>query len=227
MFPDFISTADGSFTIYNGQYNDHYHSLGGAVKESMHIYIQCGLMEAIKRFDEIRILDVGFGTGLNALCSFAESEQNLLRIIYTAVEPFPVELNIAEKLNFTDFFENKPTKDVFLEFHKCATERFFEMNEKFQFLKIHRKLQDTELSPKYFNLVYFDPFKPIAHPELWTHEVFYKIYNSMTDDGLLLTYSSSGAVRSALKQAGFVVEKLQGSGKKREISRARKVSGIS
>ncbi len=222
MATGFITTADGSDTLYSTQYADHYHSLGGALSEAMYIYIQCGLHEVMNHKTYIRILDVGFGTGLNALCTYVEALMNNLNIFYTAVEPCPIDIRIAKKLNYCDFFKNTECKSIFMGFHQADTDKLHKPDRNFTFKKFHQKIQDTVLSDNYFDLVYFDPFKPSTHRELWGQEIFLKLFKAMTNEGVLLTYSSGVSAGNAMREAGLKTEKLPGPGNKREITRARK-----
>ncbi|MFN7014953.1 MAG: SAM-dependent methyltransferase, partial [Bacteroidia bacterium] len=77
---ELIKTADGSFTLYLKDLDETYHSRHGAEQESMHVFINNGLRYyLLHQFNnEIAILEVGFGTGLNALLTLEESQKNSL-----------------------------------------------------------------------------------------------------------------------------------------------------
>ena len=81
----------------------------------------------------------------------------------------------------------------------------------------------TEFDEK-FDVIYFDAFSPEKQPEMWSEELFKKLYLCASYDAVMTTYCAKGAVRRAMKAAGFTVERLPGPPGKREIMRARKLS---
>jgi tRNA U34 5-methylaminomethyl-2-thiouridine-forming methyltransferase MnmC len=222
MTADFVHTKDGSKTLYSTEYQDHYHSIKGAFAESMHVYISCGLHEVTKHTSFVNILEVGFGTGLNALCTLSEAEKHQIKVNYIGVEPEPIDIEVVEELDYPDLFPEKNYQKMFLDMHRLQENlpQFF--GDYFTLNVLKAKIQDVELMPLSFDLVYFDPFKPMTHGNVWTEEVFGKIFHSMKYRGILLTYSSGGEVRRAMEKAGFIVEKIPGPPGKHEITRARK-----
>lgn len=211
------STDDGSFTLFSEVYQECYHSSAGAVSESIHVFIDSGL-NAIKK-QNIKVFEVGFGTGLNALLSCLEGQKNNLFIDYSAIELYPVGQEILNELEATITLFSK--RSVFHSLHDSAWNQRVELSPNFHLTKLHADLLTTKLDGGY-DLIYFDAFSPAVQPELWTEEVFEKIYSAMTDGGLLTTYCAKGAVRRALQKAGFTVERLPGRPPKREMLRARK-----
>jgi tRNA U34 5-methylaminomethyl-2-thiouridine-forming methyltransferase MnmC len=222
MASEFIQTHDGSYTLYDEKFADHYHSLNGAFSESMHIYIRCGFHRAILNKNEINLLEVGFGTGLNALCTLVESKKHKVKVNYTAIEPFPVSQADAEKLHYPGLFkEDHPVKE-YLKLHYVSADMFHNISEHFSFQRIEVPLENCDLPFEHYDLVYFDPFKPVSHEYIWSAEMFSKLNASMKVNAKLITYSSRGSVRRAMKEAGFCVTKLPGPDGKREISFAEK-----
>ncbi|MBN2487196.1 MAG: tRNA (5-methylaminomethyl-2-thiouridine)(34)-methyltransferase MnmD [Bacteroidales bacterium] len=210
-------TGDGSPTIYVPALNENYHSSHGAVQESLHVFIEAGL----KQFSlpRLRIFEVGFGTGLNCLltCIYGRGR----KIQYHTIEPFPVDAGLLESL----YYPNLCTPDISVIFnimHKVQWEAEQEITEGFALLKSRCSLNDFIPSDVY-NLVYFDAFAPEVQPELWTMEVFEKIYNMLAYNGVLVTYCAKGEVRRNLQACGFVTERLPGPPGKREMLRARKL----
>ncbi len=217
---DIVLTSDNSHTFFNKNVGEHYHSTFGAIQESEHIFIGAGLKYLAERISDISILEMGFGTGLNALLSLKFALENNLTIDYFGIEAFPIQMEDAEKLNYPTVLEME--KEVFLEMHKID-EGFIEMGNRFRLQKVLGKLEETELPQGKFDLVYFDAFSPEAQPELWTEEVFTKIFNSMKSGGVLTTYSCKGIVKRALRSAGFKIKRLPGPPGKREFLRAEKL----
>ena len=163
---------------------------------------------------------MGFGTGLNALLTLKYAEDNNLTIDYFGIEAFPIKIDDAEKLNYPDILGME--KEMFLAMHKFD-EGDIEIGNNFSLRKKLSKLQETDLSSEKFDLVFFDAFSPEAQPELWTEEMFSKIFNSMKCGGVLTTYSCKGIVKRALRSVGFKIKRLPGPPGKREFLRAEKI----
>jgi tRNA U34 5-methylaminomethyl-2-thiouridine-forming methyltransferase MnmC len=226
-----IRTEDGSDTLFHRELNQHYHSVFGAVQESRHIFIETGLFPAIDKFpqgnrdetDCLNILEIGFGTGLNALLTLVEAEKRVTRIHYTTIEAFPLEENYWQTLNYQHLQGSVDFSKVFARLHQANWNHAEEISRDFILHKIHGKLEAYQPPPGNFNLVYFDAFGPEVQPELWTEEIFRNIFRSLAPDGILVTYSVKGSVVRALKAAGFSTEKLPGPPGKRHILRATKM----
>lgn len=222
MKREIIVTKDGSHTVEIPGMNVTYHSHHGAIQESKHVFIETGLNYQLNR-PELQgfphhIFEMGFGTGLNALLTAIEAEKRRIPIRYTAVEMYPLTLEEANTLNFSQVLGHQ---DVFEQLHLCEWETDTAITEHFTLRKVQTDLQDFAPGEA-FHLVYFDAFAPSAQPELWTEEVFKKLFNMMAENGVLVTYCSKGVVRRAMQAAGFNVAKLPGPPGKREIVRAEK-----
>lgn len=215
-----VPTADGSHTVVLPESGASYHSHHGAIQESMHVYIRAGLADALLYFadDMLRVLEVGFGTGLNAFLTALEADRLRRRIDYTAMEPFPLSPEEASVLNYP---EQLGYPELFLELHAAAWEVAVPVTKQFFLHKVHTDLQRFK-SADPFHLIYFDAFTPGAQPELWTEAVFDRMYELLLPSGILVTYCSKADVRRAMQAAGFTVEKLPGPWGKREILRAMK-----
>lgn len=220
-----VITADGSHSVWNAQVGQHYHSQFGAVQESWRVFIELGLWEAFRRFDEIRVFEMGFGTGLNALLTWLEAEKWGRLVRYTAVETHPLPMAEARRLNFDEVLKTTHTNALHdAPWHDGPAGADVPLSPYFQLTKHQTRLQDfrsgrasVELP---FNLVYYDAFAPEGQPELWTREIFEQLARTMQPGGLLTTYCSKGYVQRNLKAAGFVVEKHAGPARKREVLRA-------
>ena len=214
-----ITTSDGSKTIHLEDWNEQYHSKHGAINEAYHVFIKHGL----ELFEQQRlaILEVGFGTGLNALVTYKEAPKNHLEIAYTGVEAFPVSLDEVRALNYTQLLEAPHLQQIFLGMHTAPWNKKIAISETFTLSKQNKGF--AEINDKaLFNLVYFDAFGARVQPELWTVEIFKKMFQALKPKGVLVTYSAKGSVRRAMEAVGFDVERLPGPPGKREMLRAKK-----
>jgi len=216
-----ITTEDGSHSIYVPELNEHYHSTFGAIQESNHVFIEYGLKEILKSKTSIRVFEMGLGTGLNVFLTLLYAIDHPIAIRYTAIEAYPLEPEILKRLNYIKMIKKGTLENDFVTIHSSPWEEWNRLYEKFFFKKHQTSLLDYQSIEK-FDLVYFDAFAPDVQPELWTREVFEKIFDSMDYDGILVTYCCKGEVKRNLKSVGFSLEKLPGPPGKREILRARK-----
>ena len=214
-----IKTADGSDSLYVKDLNEHYHSIHGAVQESEHVFIDAGLKYISARNKNISVLEIGFGTGLNAYLTFIESSKLDLIINYSALETFPLEMDLIEKLNYAECLNEE--KDILKTIHACDWEKEIAVSNFFILHKIKNSLQEIILSDSY-DLIYFDAFGPNVQPEMWTEELFSKLFSALKPEGVLVTYCAKGEVKRILKRVGFDVESLKGPPGKREMVRANK-----
>jgi tRNA U34 5-methylaminomethyl-2-thiouridine-forming methyltransferase MnmC len=216
---EFKLTGDGSHTLFVPGLNEHYHSTFGAVAESRHIFINAGLNFVRQSSSDIKILEIGFGTGLNALLTYIESELNHLNINYNAIELFPLKEEIYSKLNYPEVIDNKIYIEIFRKIHSCDWNTKINISTYFFLTKICASILDYIPDNQYLDLIYFDAFGPDVQPEMWTLEVFKKMADALKPGGVLVTYSTKGTVKRNLKEAGFKIEKLPGPVGKREILR--------
>lgn len=216
-----ILTDDGSHTLTSETFGVTYHSRFGAVTESAHVFIGAGLRYKAVQQQQIRILETGFGTGLNAFMTWIEAEKRALEVHYCTLELFPVGLDIAQNLNFAAQMGLPEREEDFLHLHHLAWENTHRLSAHFSLCKKQSPIE-TFFAPESFDLIYFDAFSPQAQPELWTEEVFQHMYASLASEGALVTYCAQGEFKRCLKRAGFEVERLQGPPGKREMTRAVK-----
>ena len=220
MNREIILTEDGSHTFYLPELQESYHSVHGAVQESRHVYINAALLAALPLFSEIRLLEVGFGTGLNALLTLLTNTTEQ-KIYYHAIEAFPITADEVQQINYPEILHIDPA--LFQSLHDAPWNTEYEkITPTFYLKKSALTLQAALLPNNYFNVVYFDAFAPSIQPELWTNEIFEKIYASMSVGGVIATYSAKGSVRRAWQQTGFVVERLPAPAGKREMLRGMK-----
>ena len=215
-------TADGSLTIAVTNMNVTYHSIHGAVQESLHVFINAALQPLLNTKPKLNILEVGFGTGLNALLTLNIILQQQHKVYYEAIELYPLENSIYEKLNYANALSNTNLHTAFLKMHSSKWNEDVTINNLFQLHKANLSLQEYSTAQT-FDIVYFDAFDPSVQPELWTQEIFKKMFAIMNAKSILTTYSAKGSVRRNMLAAGFKVEKLKGPPGKREIIRAIKL----
>lgn len=222
---EIITTNDGSVTIYLPEWNESYHSKHGAIQEAYHVFIQNGL-RFHQDLKELSILEIGYGTGLNALITFAIAQNENLKIQYTSLEKFPVDEKEYSKLNYPEALKKfdaelkqsqKELQSNYLNLMQSDWESFQKIDSNFELKKIQNDFLKFNYPANAFDVVYFDAFGARVQPELWTAELFEKIYQSMKSEGVFTTYSAKGSVRRALIEVGFEVEKKPGPPGKREM----------
>lgn len=223
MEREIIYTEDGSHSISVPEMNVTYHSIHGAIQESMHVFIEAGLNAPgrLERPDAVRIFEMGFGTGLNILLTLIESEKLNQNIHYETIEPYPLSPHEAKMLNYCNVLQRDDLQKTFERFHECEWDAEISICLNFSFLKRSSDLLSFETS-EMFDLIYFDAFAPNVQPELWTQRIFEKMFSILRPGGILTTYCSKVTVRGAMQAAGFAVEKIAGPPGKREIVRAVK-----
>jgi len=216
-----IVTADGSHSIQVEGTSLTYHSLHGAIQESQHVFIEAGLMPWLQRGEkQLRILEMGFGTGLNALLTWMRAKQARQAVYYVSIEQFPLTAEQATSLNYCSQLGQPQWQHAFLSMHSSPWNRADELDPYFILHKIQSDLITLDLSIEPFHLFYFDAFAPTAQPELWTADIFKKLFDLAAPGATLLTYCSKSVVRRAMQAAGWQVSKLPGPAGKREMVRA-------
>ena len=217
---EIVKTRDGSNTIFVPEFDETYHSTHGAIQESLHVFIRSGLKFKTE-LNDINVLEVGFGTGLNALLSFVDSEDTNRNIKYTSLEAYPLQWDLVSKLNYIDIIFNGKYSEIYKKIHTCDWESFYELSPYFTLRKQNVKLQNI-LFDNEFDIIYFDAFAPRVQPELWTEQIFTSMYKALKPGGILVTYCAKGSVKRALRYVGFELQSIPGPPGKREMSRAIK-----
>ncbi len=221
MAMEIVTTADGSHTLFSPRTGEHYHSLSGALRESGHVYIGAGFNE-IRHRDSVEVFEVGMGTGLNALLTWAAAEAGKPEVIYHAIEKYPVPRMLSRRLNYPAYVNpREKAGDFFRALHRVPWDMYVTLAPRFTLHKIKGDI--TAYEPSFqADLIYFDAFSPGRQPEIWSMPVFFMLHNCLRPGGILTTYSVKGTVKRMLREAGFRVERLQGTGAKREMLRAWK-----
>ena len=226
------TTADGSFTLYVPDLDEHYHSMNGAVQESQHVYITAGLSHYIhttypvNKNDneepraEIQALEFGFGTGLNAYLTALEAEKQRIKIRYVALEKFPLSQEITNQLNYLP-----ANQSLFQQIHQSGWGNPVSITPYFILQKLAIDFVEFDF-PNRFDVVYYDAFAPDKQPEVWSLELFEKLFSAMNPGGVLTTYCAKGSIRRMMQQAGFTVERIPGASGKREMLRANVLGDV-
>ena len=214
-------TADGSATLYRKDIDETYHSSHGALQEARHVFIDNGLAGLEKR--EVQyILEIGFGTGLNALLTQLYGKSEELSIRYHGLEAYPLPPEIISQVNYAEAIDGSMVKTYFSEMHAAPWNIEVLLRDSFRLTKIHNTLQDFEPEQNQYDLIYFDAFGPRAQEEMWQVDWLEKLYGCLKVGGVLVTYCAKGSFKRDLKSLNFEVVALPGPPGKREMTRAVK-----
>lgn len=216
---EIIQTQDGSTTIYLPEWEESYHSKHGAVQEAYHVFIKNGF--SLFQGKPITVLEIGFGTGLNAFITYLEAVKSEQLVNYVGVEAYPVAFDEAIQMNYAASISPE-SEAVFKQLHSAEWEKPTQLTPVFSLTKRKQFFQDIQ-DISQFDLVYFDAFGFKVQPELWTEEVFATMYKAMKPGGVLVTYACRSVIKNAMLAVGFKVEKLPGAPGKREMLRAFKL----
>lgn len=225
-------TKDGSNTLRNPLLNDTYHSRDGAVAEALHVYVGAGLAHTLAKKPQIRLLEIGFGTGLNALMSLqyvqnqVENEINktntTFSVHYVGLEPAPLDYGLVKELGYIEKINAHRLETHFRMMHECENEAEIELSENFFFQKEQTQLAKFT-TKNLFDLVYFDAFAPRVQPELWTIDALAHLHQQMNTQGIMVTYCAKGQFKRDLRAIGFEVERLPAPKGRQEMTRAVKI----
>jgi tRNA U34 5-methylaminomethyl-2-thiouridine-forming methyltransferase MnmC len=218
---EIITTSDGSTTIHLPDLNESYHSKHGAIQEAYHVFIKNGL--SLFEGKSVSILEIGFGTGLNSFITFLEARKTQQFIDYVGVEAFPVATEEAKQMNYVDQLNASKYSDIFNSMHNTTWDEKHTISQDFCLTKRQQLFQDIN-DEDAFNLIYFDAFGFRVQPELWSLEIFEKMYKALKINGVIVTYACRSSIKNAMIECGFKVEKLPGAPGKREMLRAKKIN---
>ena len=221
MKREIIITDDGSTTIRIPEWDENYHSTHGAIQEAKHVFIKNGL-DLFQNQDAISILEIGFGTGLNAFITFLETI-NKEKVNYVGVEAYPISQEEIAQMNYVSELDSEMYQEIFDKMHSCDWEKQETISENFHLTKRKQFFQDIE-DKNQFDLIYFDAFGFPLQPELWSEVIFKKMYDALLPKGTLVTYACRSSIKNAMLSVGFSIEKLPGAPGKREMLRATKNS---
>lgn len=222
--PEIITTSDGSHSLLNTTLNETYHSVHGAIQESRHVFIKNGLEHYLqnKEAKRIDVLEIGFGTGLNALMTLHSALQSGCEVHYTTLEAYPLTWTLLQQLNYPFALNFLNSQEYFSSLHTAAWETERNIEGKFFISKRKARIQDVDFLPSSFDLVYFDAFGPAKQPEMWELPVLKKVEATMRPQAVFVTYCAKGQLKRDLKSLGLMVETLPGPPGKKEMVRATK-----
>jgi len=209
-------TKSGEKTLYIPSMDETYHSRNGAISESKHVFIKQGIN---RTQGDIHILEIGFGTGLNALLASQEAKIQNRKIAYHTLEPFPVPNDLLIKLNYGQLLKDD---ELYKKIHDSKWESNEVITNNFTIHKTKQKLEDINLNESQYDAIFFDAFAPKKQPELWAKDVFTKLFKSLKNDAILTTYSAAGQLKRDLKSIGFQLEHPPGANGKLEMTVAIK-----
>lgn len=220
---ELIITSDGSHSLYLPEMNETYHSSHGALTESQHIFIQAGLQSYLDHYKakSVSILEIGFGTGLNALLALRYALEHQVNIHLVTLEPYPLSKEVYGGLNYPGLFEDGEADEQFQALHEAKWEDKVKMNDFFVLEKREEKLEDLSADSD-FDLIFFDAFAPSKQAELWTYEILEKTVGHMAASAVLVTYCARGQFKRDLVALGLELETLPGPPGKKEMVRATK-----
>ena len=218
MAIEIITTSDGSHSLLNTQLNETYHSVHGAIRESIHVFINKGFNLIAERDHpkEIHILEIGFGTGLNALLTLQRTLNDSIKVFYTTIETFPLTEEVWSKLNYTNTLG---ANEYFEKIHRTPWSQWQEITPNFQLFKVNGEFQHALLPESKYDLIYFDAFAPSKQPEMWEVDVLKKVVDLIKPKGVFVTYCAKGQLKRDLKSLGLEVETLDGPPGKKEMVR--------
>lgn len=217
-----VTTADGSKTVYHPTIKENYHSRNGALQESNHVFLNSGLRYylADKQVENVSILEVGFGTGLNFLLTNDFCTGKEITLNYVGLEAYPLSLKLIEETEYNQIVSQN-TWVIFQENYEKALTQSVMLN---QFCSLHIACIDAKnyTSNLLFDVIYFDAFASANQPELWTKEFINHIVNFLKPGGVFVTYAITGDLKRIMKSLGMKIEKAPGAAGKREMLRAVK-----
>jgi tRNA U34 5-methylaminomethyl-2-thiouridine-forming methyltransferase MnmC len=219
MKREILITGDGSTTIRIPDWDENYHSSHGAIQEAKHVFIANGL-DCFPNHSELAILEIGFGTGLNAFITFLET-LNKDKIRYVGIEAYPVSSEELVHMNYVSELNAMQYAAIFEKMHTIAWEHEIAISDQFNLTKCQQFFQDITVKNQ-FHLIYFDAFGYPLQPELWSESIFVKMFEALLPGGVLVTYACRTVIKNAMLAAGFTIEKLPGAPGKREMLRATK-----
>ena len=209
-------TKTGEYTLYVPSMDETYHSRNGAISESRHVFLQEGLY---RMEGNTQVLEVGFGTGLNAFLAAMYTKEKKTKIYFHTLEPFQVPFDLVEKIGYGQLLGDE---ELFSKLHAAEWETNVKISENFTLHKTTQKLEYVRLENNKYDCIFFDAFAPKKQPELWSSEIFRKLYQATKPGGVLTTYSAAGQLKRDLIAAGYTIENPPGANGKREMTVAIK-----
>ncbi|MCZ2131423.1 MAG: tRNA (5-methylaminomethyl-2-thiouridine)(34)-methyltransferase MnmD [Bacteroidia bacterium] len=219
--PILLKTEDGSHTLYLPQLDETYHSNTGALTESIHVYINHGF-RCIEQTHTIKILEVGFGTGMNAMLTLIEANNKQQSVAYHTLEPYPIPIELISNINMGFISEQEEMRQILTQLHTQTENTELELTPNFHFTPWRTSIQEFDAPPESFDLIYYDAFAPRKQPEMWDFTVLQKCANLLRKGGIFITYCANGQFKRNMKSLGMTLSNPPGIGPRREITQATK-----
>lgn len=218
MQRELIITKDGSTTFYIPELNENYHSTNGAILEAQHVFLKYGIHLFLEKFDKknLNILEIGFGTGLNAWLTWLEAEKLNIKVNYVGVEAFPIAADELTMLNYAKILNDEGNSSKFEKLHEIQWNEEQQLDKQFSLLKLEQFFETIDFKNQ-FDIIYFDAFGFEVQPDLWSVSMFQKMFDSLKVKGLLTTYACRTVIKKNLQEVGFITQKLPGAPGKREM----------
>ncbi|NGM66389.1 tRNA (5-methylaminomethyl-2-thiouridine)(34)-methyltransferase MnmD [Sphingobacterium sp. SGR-19] len=222
----FVTTGDGSSTLYHPEVGEHYHSKHGALKESQHVFLRSGLEFFLRKENknEVAVLEVGFGTGLNFLLTSDYADSQGVKLRYVGIEAYPLDEEIILKTGYENFVKQKIWSSFQHNYKKAQTQGVALTDSVHLFIAHEKALDFQTGDARKFDIIYFDAFAAVHQPEMWAAETLTHICSFLRPGGVFVTYAITGNLKRTMKALGFAIEKAPGAPGKREMLRAVKVS---
>ncbi len=218
-------THDGSATLYSGRYAQTFASERGALSEAEHVYlVGSGVEQRLSEGHSVRVLEVGFGTGLNFFVTAAACRKNpAARLEYTALEHTLLDAATVQQLAYGNLLRSEVVEQYLVwRDVRESDEGTFETEQVRLNLLLGEATAQT-LPVRTFYAVYHDAFSPEVNSELWTEPFLAALVSALKPGGTLVSYCVQGAVRRRLQALGLTVAKRPGPvGGKREVLFARR-----
>jgi tRNA U34 5-methylaminomethyl-2-thiouridine-forming methyltransferase MnmC len=216
-----ITTEDGSHSLYIPDLRETYHSTRGALQESIHVFIRQGL-ENLSKDQDINVLEIGLGTGLNVLLTAHWAEKNQRNVSLTSIEAYPLDKKLWQSLNYAELIDHKDAGEWWLSIHDSPWETPVLIHPYLNLRKHHTKLEDFEPAPASFDIIFYDAFAPSKQAEMWSKKMLEKIVSCMKNGALIVTYCAQGQFKRTLNELGVEVQTLDGPPGKKEMVRGIK-----
>jgi tRNA U34 5-methylaminomethyl-2-thiouridine-forming methyltransferase MnmC len=215
-------SRDGSHTLYSDKYDSHYHSIYGAIDESIHVFISAGLYYQYRKgLRSVTIFEMGLGTGLNAYLTLLEAQKLGIQVKYISVETDPITIDKAKELNYAKIID-VGSQMSFDKIHNSPWATQTKLSDNFTLEKHNTSIQNFTFDHS-IDIIYFDAFAPSSQPELWESDIHKELYEALKTSGILVTYCAKGSFKRMLKDTGYKLDMLNGPHKKREMTRAIKI----
>ncbi len=204
-----VKTQDESYTFYHPAFKENFHSVAGAKSEALKKFIEpVRLKEKLKNRQKIKILDIGFGLGYNAITAIKEAIASNGQLEITSLELNNSALTLANQIYPNETLDSVIINDL-IQNHYWKNK-----NTSISLLLGDARQTIQQITDK-FDIVFMDGFSPAKNPELWSYDFTRKIVKVLKTNGIIVTYSSAYPLRGALYRCGLIVGETEPFGRKK------------